>query len=405
VGITEETKKRILFVDDEPMILGGLQNMLRKQRSRWEMVFVESGEAALEKLAGAHFDVIVSDIRMPRMDGATLLKKVQEAHPNVVRIVLSGHAELETALRSVSVAHQFLAKPCDAASLQNVVDRACALQLLLENDSIRSAIGSIRGLPSVPALYMAITRALENPETNMKDLAKLVEGDMAISAKMLQLVNSAFFGVPQRLTSVHQALSYLGANMIKRVLLSVETFSSFDKAKVDPVFSMDELQKHSYRVAAVAAQLVKGEPKSGDAFTAGILHDVGKLILAIYLPSHLQKAQERANERQIPLFVAEHELFGVTHAEVGAYLLGLWGLPYAVVEAVAHHHAPSRVEHTEFDVVDAIYVAQALISEIRHQGKPPLHLDAAYLRVLGVESSLPAWREIASKVTASMGKG
>jgi len=400
--------KRILFVDDEPMILAGLQNLLRRQRKQWEMTFVESGEKALEKLVDGLFDVIVSDMRMPGMDGATLLKEVQRRHPNVVRIVLSGHAELETALRSVSVADQFLAKPCDATSLQNVVDRACNLQLLLSDDTIRSAIGTIRQLPSAPQIYLAVTQALENPDTSMKDLAKLIERDMAISAKVLQLVNSAFFGLPQRVASVQQATSYLGANMIRRVLLSVETFSMFEKETVKGPFSLDVLQAHSNQVAAVASTLLSDPVRSGDAFMAGMLHDLGKLILAIYVPDHFQRAVALATERKLPLYIAEQELFGVTHAEVGAYLLGIWGLPYAIVEAVAHHHVPARVEHAAFDVLDAVYVAQALVSAIsqgvRASSAPP-HLDSAYVQAFGLESKLPEWRETASEVMSSMGTG
>jgi putative nucleotidyltransferase with HDIG domain len=400
--------KRILFVDDEPLILAGLQNLLRKQRKQWEMVFVESGEKALEKLAEGSFDVIVSDMRMPGMDGATLLKLVQQRQPNVVRIVLSGHAELETALRSVSVAHQFLSKPCDATSLQNVVDRACGLQALLSDDTIRSAIGTIGRLPSAPTVYVAVTKALENPDSSMKDLALLIERDMAISAKVLQLVNSAFFGLPQRVASVQQALSYLGANMIRRVLLSVETFSMFEMEKATGAFSIEALQRHSNAVAAVASKLMSDDMKSGDAFMAGMLHDVGKLILAVYVPDHFKRATALATERKVPLHVAEQELFGVTHAEVGAYLLGIWGLPYVIVEAVAHHHQPARVPHTTFDVLDAVYVAEALVSEASRNSKTsivPLHLDSAYLEALGVISKLPAWREMASQVSSSMGIG
>ncbi|HMI83394.1 MAG TPA: response regulator [Polyangiaceae bacterium] len=400
--------KRVLFVDDEPMILAGLQNMLRKQRKVWDMAFVESGAKALEKLAEASFDVIVSDMRMPRMDGATLLKEVQRRYPNVVRIVLSGHAELDTALRSVSVAHQFLAKPCDASSLENLVDRACSLQALLGDDKIRTAIGTIGQLPSAPEIYIALTKALEDPDTSMKDLAHLIERDMAISAKVLQLVNSAFFGLPQRVASVQQALSYLGANMIRRVLLSVETFSMFEKEKVAGPFSLEALQAHSNVVAAVASKLMDDAVRSGDAFMAGMLHDVGKLILAVYVPDHFKRAMALGMERNVPLHVAEQELFGVTHAEIGGYLLGIWGLPYAIVEAVAHHHSPGRVEHATFDVLDAVYVAEALVSEASKRAEAPSapsHLDSAYIEVFGLESKLPAWREMVSEVMSSMGAG
>jgi putative nucleotidyltransferase with HDIG domain len=333
---------------------------------------------------------------------------VQAQYPNVVRIVLSGHAELETALRSVSVAHQFLSKPCDATSLQNVVDRACGLQALLNDDTIRSAIGTIARLPSAPNVYVAVTKALEDPNTSLKDLAQLIERDMAIAAKVLQLVNSAFFGLPQRVTGVQQAISYIGANMIRRVLLSVETFSMFEKEKVAGPFSLEAVQAHSNMVASVASKLMNDKMRSSDAFMAGMLHDLGKLILAVHVPDHFKRATALAIERKTPLYLAEQELFGVTHAEVGAYLLGIWGLPYAIVEAVAHHHAPGRVPHAVFDVPDAVYVAEGLVSEgsktSRTSVAPP-HFDRAYLEAFGVESNLPAWRETASQIMSSVGTG
>ncbi len=121
------SKKTVLFVDDELNVLEGLRTRLHRQRSKWEMVFVQSGREALERLAQGDVDVLVTDMRMPEMDGVTLLKRAQEEYPRVVRIVLSGHAELEAALRAIHVAHQFLSKPCEAGVIENVVERAVLL--------------------------------------------------------------------------------------------------------------------------------------------------------------------------------------------------------------------------------------------------------------------------------------
>src|SRR5882724_7520268 len=351
------------------MVLAGLRNMLRPKQREWEMVFAPGGQDAIDELAKSAFDVVVCDMRMPRVDGAALLKHVREHYPNTVRIILSGYTETETALRTIPVAHQFLSKPCDAATLQATVLRACNLQDLLSDPALRSAVGGIGKLPSVPRLYLRINDALEKPTTSLKDVAGLIEQDMAVSAKVLQVVNSGLFGLPKRISSMQHAVSYIGINMLRRILLSVQAFEAFDPRSLGAL-SMDQLQAHSHLTAKIASRLVKGKRESEDAFTAGILHDIGKLILP-------KEANPGATN--------------ITHAESGAYLLGLWGLPYSVVEAVAHHHNPRAAAHTQFDVVDAVYVGNVLAQESPEieTGSPPAGLDIEYLETLGVAGMVP----------------
>ncbi|MEW5847940.1 MAG: response regulator [Myxococcota bacterium] len=394
-------KKRILFVDDEPMILAGLQNTLRPLRREWDTVFVDSGAAALDQLAAAPFDVIVSDMRMPRMDGATLLQQVHQRHPQVVRIVLSGYTEMEAALRAVPIAHQFLTKPCEPTLLRSVIERACSLQKLMGDVAVRDIVGSVRSLPSTPRVYLALTRALENPNTSVRELAGIVETDVAMSAKILQLVNSAFFGLARRFTSIQEAVAYLGTNMMKSLTLSVETFQSFPELRVKG-FDPDGLQRHSVLTARIARQMFKDKRQAEDAFTAAMLHDVGKLIAVTHYPERFCKALDAAREQARPLVDVEYETAGASHAEAGAYLLGIWGLPYPVVEAVAHHHHPQAVPHTGFDLVDAVYVADVLAEEAAGGGPPETAcnghpLDEVHLARLGMLNQLSAWRELAAR--------
>ena len=255
--------RRLLFVDDERLVLDGLRNMLRPKQRHWEMTFVAGGQEAIEELGRREFDVVVSDMRMPRVDGASVLKHVQATQPNAVRIVLTGHTETEMALRTIPVAHQFLSKPCDAATLEGTIDRACSLQSLLTDPQLRSAVGGIGRLPSVPKLYMKINEALEKPNTSLKDVAALIEQDMAVSAKILQVVNSGFFGLPKRVTNVHSAVTFIGVNMLRRVLLSVQAFAAFDRPHV-PGFSVEELQRHSHFTAMIASRMFKGKREAED---------------------------------------------------------------------------------------------------------------------------------------------
>jgi HD-like signal output (HDOD) protein len=391
--------KRILFVDDERQVLDALRALLRPQRSRWEMAFVESGAQALAELERAPFDVIVADMRMPQMDGATLLTRVQERHPGVVRIVHSGYAEMEMALRAVPVAHQFLAKPCDAGVLENAVDRACNLQALIQDASVRGLVGKIRSLPVLPGVYFELTQLLVNEECSVASVARVIERDPTMVAKVLQLVNSAFIGLGRSITSVEQAIAYLGIRLLKDLTLVAHVF---DTSRPVPREVLDAIQSHSISVGSVARGLAGGNRLLGeDAFIAGVLHDIGKLILAAERPEAFARLHEHARATSRPLFAVEQEELGATHAELGGYLLGIWGLPYPVIEAVAFHHAPARVPaRPGLDVFGAVYVANVLVHEARRgtaDAESFAELDAGLVQALGVEERLPEWRQLAAQ--------
>ncbi|HLI25963.1 MAG TPA: response regulator [Chloroflexota bacterium] len=410
--------KRILFVDDEPRVLEGLQRLLRPQRHQWEMVFVPSGEAALAALAERPFDVIVSDMRMPGMDGATLLRTVQARYPEMVRIILSGYSELESSLRTLPVAHQFLSKPCEPQVLREVIERACALQALLGDAALRAAVAQLGELPARPQAYTALLRALEDPEVAMEDVARLVEQDLAISAKCLQLVNSAFFGLPRRVGTVQQAVRLLGLDMLKTLVCTAALFQTFAPRSGGPVAGLEGLQAHSLVAARLAARLLPDPARADEAFMAALLHDVGKLILATRSaavarregpagagappPGGWLAAATYAAEAGLPLVEAERAYLGVTHAEVGAYLLGLWGLPQPVLEAVAFHHRPEQVSSRAFDVLGAVHVADALASQALGASVSACgELDERYLDALGLRARWPEWRALAAEVAAA----
>jgi HD-like signal output (HDOD) protein len=346
-------------------------------------------------LESTPFDVIVSDMRMPGMDGAALLEKVRQLHPEVVRIVFSGHTELEATLRAVPVAHQFLLKPCDADMLRVAIERACSLQSILTSEALSHMVGSLGDLPSAPRVYAALTQALSDPEVPLARIAQIVEQDVAISAKVLQLVNSAFFGLARSVNSVRDAVSYLGVNILQSLVVKVEAFRIFVPSEHVEGFSIDEFDAHAELTAMLARMLKLPKHLSDPAVVGALLHDVGKLVLATRVPKRFSEAIRAAGEREVPLHRMEMELFGVTHAEIGAYLLGLWGFSTFVTEAVAHHHHPGRVPHDGFDAVAAVYVAN-LLAHRAHQ--PPGALlsepvDEDLLRSLGVAGQVPLWNK------------
>jgi putative nucleotidyltransferase with HDIG domain len=384
---------RILFVDDEVSILDGLQNLLHKQRHMWDMVFSVGGEAALAELEKGPFDVIISDMRMPGMDGAALLTAVKEAYPNVARIVLSGQAEREALVRALPVAHQFLSKPCDADVLRIVIERACRLQKLLQDETIREAVGKLDALPSAARAYRELTEALSDPDVGLARVAAIVERDPAMSAKVLQLVNSAYFGLARRVTSIAQAMMYLGSDTMKGLVLTSQVFSLIETRPVAGL-SVERLQEHSLMTARLAKRLV-AEPRMADeAFTAALLHDIGQIALAVSLRDRFAEILRDARTSQRPIQDVEYERLGVSHAEVGAYLLGVWGLPFPVVEAVAYHHRPGLVEAGDRGILAAVHLADTLVEAGDDDPDVTPGLDLAFLQASGWAAAVPKAREL-----------
>jgi len=395
--------KRILFVDDEPKVLQGLQRMLRPMRHEWEMAFSPSGQEALDALSKQPFDVLVTDMWMPGMDGAVLLTEVMRRYPEMVRIVLSGHASNRTVIRSVGTAHQYLLKPCDPDKLKRTVDRAFALHDQLSDDSLKQLLSRLKSVPSMPRLYAELMDELKCQDASVKRVGEIISKDPGMTAKVLQLVNSAFFGVPRHISSPSQAATMLGTDTLKALVLSVEVFSQLKDTECESV-DFERLWKHSMETAAVAKQIAVADgvrrEVANDATMAALLHDAGMLVLAQNLPEQHQEAVVRARDDSLPLCDAEHEVFGATHADVGAYLLGLWGLPDPIVEAVAFHHCPGKSYGDTFAPLTAVHVANVLIHEWHQEdtagGVEELDLD--YLTQLGLADRIPAWRDAAEKV-------
>jgi len=403
--------RRVLFVDDEPRILDGLGRLLRPLREEWEMAFAPGGEAALALLDAHPFDVIVSDMRMPGLDGAALLHRVRDQYPQIVRIVLTGQTELNAALRVVPVAHQFLAKPCDVGVLRVAIERACHLQSLLNDDVIRRNVGAMGELPSLPSTYHELTHALADPEVALNKVARILERDVGISAKILQLVNSAFFGLSHSITSMQSAVSYLGLTTLKHLVLTLEIFRVFQPKRALKGFSLEGLQYHSRLTAHIAARLPVPKQFTDTVFVAGMLHDVGKLILAAKLPERFENTLAEAEKEHCPLCKVEERERGFSHAEIGAYLLGLWGLPYNVVEAVAFHHTANQVVNQNLDTVSTVAVADLLAHEVEEppaeQGPeaPAAKNREAQFEALGVMENLAEWRAMAAGIPALLAEG
>lgn len=390
-----------MFVDDEPQLLEGLRDALRPWRRHWKMTFAPDATAALEALECEPFDVVISDMRMPGMDGAALLAEVQRVRPTTVRIVLSGWTETESMARVASVAHRFLTKPCDIDELVRVVQRSCGVNALVEHEDLRRAAAGTGSLPSVPRLYSQLTALMNDPDATLADAERLVEQDAAMAAKVLQLANSAYFGRAHQVDGVAQAIGLVGLNALKSLVLSAEAIAAFRPARRIDGFSIERLQAHSALVARITRRLLDDRRQQEGAVAAALIHDVGLLVLASRAPDYLTEAIAVAGQEQRALADVERELRGFTHAEVGAHVLGLWGLPHATVEAVAYHHDPAAAHDPQLDAVTAVHVANVLADEIEAardpaRTRPPLRLDLEHLEHVGVSDRVDAWRAAAA---------
>jgi HD-like signal output (HDOD) protein len=392
--------KRILFVDDEIRILDGIRRMLYSERDRWDMQFALGGEAALQACEAGSFDVVVSDMRMPGMDGATLLGHIRDRYPKTARIILSGHSEIAMATRAVPVAHRFLAKPCDAAKLLATIERVCALQELLCAPEIRNIVGKVGELPSLSATYMSLTRTVSDPDAPVEKVAHIIEQDVAMSAKVLQLVNSAFFGLAQKVNTLQGAVGYLGMDTIKNLALASEAFRAFVPNKAISQSIYESMQRHAQATALIAGALPVEHKTRDVAVVSALLHDIGRLILASVMPGEFVSTRAAATEKGCAVFLTEEELLGTSHAEIGAYLLGLWGLPNLAVEAIANHHHPERAPHSDLDCTAAVYIADLLAHELEAHpqgsaGLPIKEPDRACLESLGFLPRLDEFRKLA----------
>jgi HD-like signal output (HDOD) protein/CheY-like chemotaxis protein len=395
--------KSILFVDDDEKVLNGLRRLLMPFDGTWQTEFACGAEEGLRILSEGARDVIVADLRMPGISGVELLEQVSKLYPQMVRIILSGTLEEDLRSQATLVAHQYLSKPCDPEVLKAILNRAFALRDVLVEPALRALISGTVSLPSTPSLYTELMEAVRSSEASVQQLGAIIARDPAMTAKVLQLVNSAFFGISRAVGNPADAVAFLGVDAIAALALSISAFSLFQPLGAKR-FSIEQLQGHSVAVAGIAREIAKSQktrPKSlvDDTFTAGILHDLGKLMLFCHHPKKYEAALDLAEKRKVCLRTAERELLGTTHAEMGGYLLWLWGLPDRVAEAVTFHHNPSACPADRFDALTAVHVADALVRS-SSAGTSPLEagLDVDYLTRIGVIDELPNWEDLAGEV-------
>lgn len=394
---------RVLFVSGDPAT-AALHEALRLGAGRWQVSFVSGRAQALAAMTEGVYEVVIADLAPDPSECVELMAHVRREQPETARIVLSQAVEPALLARALEVAHQCVPKPLEPVQLWKVVERTCCLHGLMNNRVIRSLLGGLDRLPSVPRSYVALTQAMARPEVSLGEIAAIVERDTAMATKVLQLVNSAFFGRPRRISSIPVTVSLLGLERLKALALSTHVFGMLSDAD-SKRYGVEKLQERSLLTAQLARRFLAASGRAEEGFTVGLLEDVGRLLLAACLKERYRDVVEEAWERQTRIDVVERERFNVSHAVVGACLLSVWGLPVTIIEAVAFHHSPSGVLHDETALVDAVHVADALADPImagRTPSRRDLVLDPILVARDGMEERIDAWCRIAIDETSAI---
>ncbi|MDP2699897.1 response regulator [Thalassospira sp.] len=400
---------KVLFVDDNTNVLNGLRRRLRAACPSWTTSFAASGAEALALCEQNSFDVVVTDMRMPGMDGAELLGHVRKYIPDAARIILSGFSEDEAILRTVGPAHQYLAKPCDDELLIETIQHTLELRKILTTPKLRMLIGNIEALASPPDTYTRLVQALEDPRVGQERITAIVSSDIALTAEVLKLTNSAYFSLPAKVTTISHAVRMIGTETLKSLALFVGIFRTFE-GSIGTNLQIKNLCQRSQQIGVSAALIAEKEKLDKSTCqilpAIGMLSHVGSLVLYLNYSKQMEEAVALIEREKITIIEAEQQQFGAAHPEIGAYLLGLWGFPEQVVQTVTYHHRPFDFPHNDMTGLTAIYAAQLLSREVAKQGYDvegdiETKIDIPYLTRIGKVDRIPVWRDIVATVLKS----
>lgn len=389
VGMTS----RILFVDDEPLMREFYAMVGSILGPEYEVHTAASGREGLAFLERTPVDIVVSDLVMPEMNGHEFMTAVAQEHPESMRIVISAHEDQLTVAQCLMFGHRYFAKPFDLKNLSAVLKRICHLKHQVGSAKLKKIIAGLGTLPTPPRIYTRLNEAVNSAYASMEEIGQIVQEDPGLTLKLLQIANSAYFGVSRRIATPMDAVVIVGLEVLRGLVLCVHAFKFYQNHSIRSI-SATELWDHSMRTAAAARRLAKHEQLSQhqceETFVSGLLHDVGKLVLAANADAEYQQVVRRSRNEGVPATEVEMEMFGATHAQVGAYLLGLWGLPEPIVSTVELHHSLDTINTPGFSPVTAIHVAQCLEPSPNRISRINTH----YLKQIGVENRVLEWQTV-----------
>lgn len=384
---------RLLLVDDDEQILTGLKRRIASLREKWVVLACPSVEMGLNSMRCDPPDALVTDLKMPSQHGVDLLKHAREMRSTCFRVVLSGCAQKDLIMDSLDLSHRFFPKPCDAAILVEVIEAGVAELQQVKSADIRTWIASNKSLPAVPKLYNRINAMLSNPRSDTEKMAKEIEKEPSIAARLLRTANSAYFGWRQGVNSVQDAVGFVGIDVVKSLVLGCEVFTSSARHEWQ-----EEIWNHSLITSLLASKIARQLGTDTDtASTAGLLHDVGKIILSESV-GHTAWTTKLAEGKERGQFswVTEENAFDTNHAEIGALLFDLWGLPEKIAQAVRWHHQPSRCPTASNRCAIAVHLADALVHTWTVGGEELTGCDVLWLEQCGISTNIASWSHLKS---------
>lgn len=397
--------RRVLFVEPDPGTVGDIRSVLETRRAGWAASYVSTAAEALLACNQEPFDAVASTLDLAGTSGTALLESIAAQWPATIRILLADRSSETAALRAAPVAHDFLPTPLEPGSLGRALDSAAELSDLMHSPAVRALIGQPETLPAVPGVFLRLTKLLASEDVTIEDLARVVAEDPSLTGRVLQVANSPFFGGNRGVTAVDRAVAMLGSRLLKSLALVHGVFQSAEGTALPLDFDIHAEQTHGTAVGALARRLA-GPARGDGAFSAGLLHDIGRLLLAVRAPQRFEEVVDTARREGLPMLEAERAVLGVDHAELGGYLLGVWGLPPAIVSAVRHHHNPlAEADRRGFAVF--VHLADGLVREAElaagtqepesapgeHSFYPPL-FDKRAVGAACSEPDLAGWRDL-----------
>lgn len=396
LALARASRLNVLFVGPSRPALDQLIRMLQPPPQGWETTSCTTARDALDMMARAPADVVVADLSLPGGGGTALLEAVHELYPEVVRVALADKGDTKSLLRAAGAAQQFIVRPTAADAVRATLARAQALSTLMASSQLRGVVGELETLPAQGAAYRRLIDEIRRPEPSIRRVGDAIGSDVAMTAKILQLANSAFFALPRRVTNPQDAVVLLGLETVKALALATNVFTYFGENRAS-VISLSAVRNHSTGVASLAKHIASTQgmdrTMADGALIAGLLHDVGKLVMAAKLPSLYKSVLRIAESERVGLVDAEKRLMGSSHAEMGAYLLGLWGFPDGVLQAVAFHHSPKASLTPQPTALTAVHIANIVEHDTHPTNRiatPPSY-DDDYLVAIGIGEEVPVW--------------
>ena len=397
-------KEKLLFVFNQNNPDENICQILKRCQSEFTCFHAQTTAEAKTLLQTTAFDIVISEMELPDSTGADLQKYIYDNHPGVIRIIYSEQADRDLIYKSAKYVHQFISYPVQTEQFVNILKNVIGLQKVLSNKSLHERIASITTLPSPPEVYNQLISELQKDDPSIRDIAELIKTDVSITAKLLHMVNSAFFGFSSHVENPLHAVNLLGVDTIQSLVMTAGLFNQFDDPRI-PGFSLDSIYSNSLSVGTSARHLANAfgliTKQTDDALMAGMLHDTGKLVMLSYFPEELKQSAALAQEKSIPLFEAEKEILGVTDAEIGAHLLSLWGLPHSILEAIAMHYTPAKIEAPMTNVLTAVHLAYALNYDKQNNIRDEIKsaVDQKYMEKLELNTSIDSLKNFCLAAT------